>query len=114
MSYQKHRKMNLKARYGLTPDEVEAMWLSQKKRCAATGWPIRIDRDASETQGAVAEVDHCHYTGVVRGLLHPAANSAIGGLRESVMAFAGCASYVSNTKESEGLLAYRENNKENT
>lgn len=93
-----HRKNNLKKRYGLTPEEVEAMWLVQKKRCAATGWPIEMDR----TKGPAAVVDHCHATGKVRGLLHPSANLALGHLRESVVAISGCLEYIEKTnKETE-------------
>lgn len=65
-----NRKVQSK-RYKLTPAELENMRDAQSGRCAACNHPH-----------ARLQVDHCHKTGVVRGLLCGACNSAAGRLRD--------------------------------
>lgn len=52
------RKWNVKSRYGITPAEVDGMLKSQCGKCAICSLQL----------GAY-HIDHCHKTGVVRGLL---------------------------------------------
>lgn len=59
------------ARYRLTPDQLQAMIDAQGGRCAACGHPHHA-----------LQVDHCHKTGMVRGLLCGACNSAAGRLHD--------------------------------
>lgn len=47
----------------------EEQWLKQDKRCRLSGRRIEL---------ADAVVDHCHKTGVVRGVLHRGVNSMLG------------------------------------
>lgn len=65
------RKSKLKANYGLTPEDYEAMFEEQVGRCAICG----VD------QGSIDHplmVDHDHKTGKVRGLLCPNCNHILG------------------------------------
>jgi len=59
-------------RYGLNTDQWQAMYDGQRGRCA-------ICREIPEAQ---LQVDHCHTTGEVRGLLCPTCNRAIGLLKD--------------------------------
>lgn len=47
----------------------EQVWLSQGKTCGLTGKPMDL---------ADAVVDHCHTTGVIRGVIERGANSMLG------------------------------------
>lgn len=74
------RRRRLMFKYGLTEQDYLGMVEAQGDRCAICG------RHSSELNGfaGVWHVDHCHSTGVVRGLLCPACNTSIGKLRDDV------------------------------
>lgn len=79
--YRKRRPRNvrntvLKKHYGIGLHEWEAMYRQQGGVCA-----ICLEREGDKSQRyANLAVDHCHTTGVVRGLLCNACNRAIGFL----------------------------------
>lgn len=56
--------------YGLTQTQYKALWASQDFLCAICRKPIRVRRP---------QVDHCHDTGVVRGLLCKPCNYTLLG-----------------------------------
>jgi hypothetical protein len=58
--------------YGLTPEEVAALWASQDRRCAIC-----------RRSNIKFYVDHCHSTGRVRGLLCSNCNTALGLLGDA-------------------------------
>lgn len=66
------RKSNLKFNYNLTQEQFDQMALSQNGRCA-------ICREAKKLV-----VDHCHKTGIVRGLLCSLCNSGLGYFKDSL------------------------------
>lgn len=66
------QKLHIGPRYGLTPDQWDAMYNGQRGRCAIC---LEIPQES-------LQVDHCHTTGEVRGLLCPTCNRAIGLLRD--------------------------------
>jgi hypothetical protein len=68
------RKSALKQRYGITPDQYDAMMLNQGGCCA-------ICKTASGTRRKLC-VDHCHQTGKVRALLCDKCNSGIGAFKD--------------------------------
>lgn len=47
----------------------EEQWIKQDRRCRLSGIRITLDQ---------AVVDHCHKTGIVRGVLHRGVNSMLG------------------------------------
>ena len=73
-------KSALKRRYGLTLEQFESMMHKQNGKCAACG-------DTLEENDFKC-VDHCHHTGVVRGILCQACNWAEGHLKTPARAFA--------------------------
>lgn len=64
---QRHR-LHLRVEYGLTADIYEAMLLAQHGRCACCLRPFK----------RTPNVDHCHKTKKVRGLLCGSCNRGIG------------------------------------
>lgn len=79
------------AKYGLTTDAFDAMYEGQNGLCAACMRPLPKEK---------ACVDHCHETGVVRGLVHGNCNTAIGLIYEDVEVLANLISYLTRNRES--------------
>ena len=69
------RAVNL-AKYGITPDDYDAMLENQGGRCAICGQPETALGYHGEIKSLA--VDHCHDTGDVRGLLCQSCNMGIG------------------------------------
>lgn len=70
-------------RYGLTEDELTAMWDAQDYRCA-------ICRKMTRTPS----VDHCHETGQVRGLLCQKCNIMLGQANDSAQRLQAAIDYL--------------------
>lgn len=66
------------SRYGLTPEEFDAMKASQNNVCAICG----TNRDLG--RGRELHVDHNHETGKVRGLLCNFCNRGLGLFRDNI------------------------------
>lgn len=77
------RKMDLKAKYGLSLEDYEAMLLAQEGRCAICG-----------VADEKLVVDHNHATGRVRSLLCHLCNAMIGCARESAEILVSAAAYL--------------------
>lgn len=69
----KTRESNLKCAYGLTLADYNTMLDNQGGLCAVCG---------RSPDGGVLQVDHCHRTGIVRGLLCRACNVALGMMED--------------------------------
>ena len=68
------RRQHLKAQYGLTPEGYMRMLANQFNQCAICGSPF---------EGLRIEVDHCHDTGKVRGLLCSVCNRWLAALEHA-------------------------------
>lgn len=86
-SSQYHRRVRLKSKYGITPEEVDAMLDSQGGTCAICG------TDDPGGRG-FWNVDHDHDTGKVRGLLCTSCNRGIGLLGDNVDRLMSAAAYL--------------------
>ena len=75
--------MDLKAKYGITLADYNAMYERQGRRCAICG----------EAAGKLV-VDHNHQTGKVRELLCHLCNAMIGCAREDLAIIAAAAAYL--------------------
>lgn len=74
----------LKTKYGLTPEDYETMVENQGGRCLI----------CNKAPDKSLNVDHCHTTGKVRGLLCWDCNTSIGKLKDDPEAMRRAASYV--------------------
>jgi hypothetical protein len=80
------RRWQLKRRYGLTPEQYDAMLLAQNGACAICRTPPSADRSLT--------VDHCHTTGAVRGLLCDSCNNGLARFADSADRLAVAVDYI--------------------
>jgi len=75
------RHRNLYRSFGIRPNDYKQLFEAQQGVCAICGKP-----ETAILRGKVKNlaVDHCHETGVVRGLLCSRCNIAVGFLRDDV------------------------------
>lgn len=68
----------IKVRYGITPEQYEALLAEQGGRCAICG-----TEEPGRTGVRKWSVDHCHTTGRVRGILCHPCNLMLGKARDN-------------------------------
>ena len=73
---EKMRRYNL-TKYGITPEIYSSMLEEQNHKCKICG-----SNDMSENKGNKLHVDHCHETGLVRGLLCAKCNTGLGAFKD--------------------------------
>lgn len=88
----KHKNQRL-AMYGITVDDFEKIFKEQNKSCAICGYS-----DLTNSK-FFPVVDHCHDTGIVRGLLCMNCNNGLGKFRDSCRLLQNAIEYLTNTKE---------------
>jgi hypothetical protein len=79
------RRYALKKLYGLTPEQWDEMFKEQGGRCLICGKAPGRKR---------LHVDHCHETGLIRGLLCSSCNSGIAHLQHDPKIIASALSYL--------------------
>jgi hypothetical protein len=85
-------------RYGLTDEQYHEMLVAQGGKCAITGWEeTAIDANSGKTKSL--SVDHCHKTGMVRGLLHGGINRAIGYFKEDTTLMRKAIEYIESHRD---------------
>lgn len=89
--YQSRRALQLKQKYGLTPADFDAILLSQDNKCACCG--------TLEFGPKGPVVDHCHSTGVVRGILCMQCNIGAGAVGDDPDVAIKLAEYLRKSKE---------------
>lgn len=98
------RKANLWRLYRITLDQYEEMRERQGRQCAAcrihesdidtSRQGGRRRRDGTRAESFPLQVDHCHRTNVIRGLLCPDCNKIIGLADENPERLTGCIDYL--------------------
>jgi hypothetical protein len=91
MARPKDREYGLKGRYGMTLKEWDILFESQGKICAACG--------VSDPSGYGGNwhTDHCHVTGVVRGILCGSCNVILGHAKDSIERLLALGMYLERT-----------------
>ena len=90
---ERQRPYHLMTKYGITEADYERMLKEQGGRCAI------CDTDTPTGKWKVFAVDHCHHTGVVRGLLCNECNRGMGLLRDDPDLLRKAADYLKITAE---------------
>jgi hypothetical protein len=90
---ERHRHGNhLKRKYGITLAEYELMVERQRGLCAICGGPPVKGRGAARER---FNVDHCHKTGRIRGLLCSGCNRGLGYLGDTAVGLQAAVDYLS-------------------
>lgn len=87
--------------YGISLDEYNALLIKQNNACA-----ICLNEETSIHQSGVKRrlaVDHCHKTGIIRGLLCNKCNRALGYLYDNIVSAKNLVTYLENSLEMGGL-----------
>lgn len=77
---------HLKKRFGITIEQYEEMLQRQQNTCAICKQPSKNARRL--------DIDHCHKTGQVRGLLCNDCNTGLGRFRESLTSLQNAIDYL--------------------
>ncbi len=89
-SYERNKQQSREAarerRYGISAEEYERMLRAQGRACALCARPL--------DGGKHTHTDHCHETGVVRGLLCASCNTSLGKLGDDVVSLERAAEYL--------------------
>ena len=97
------KKYNLANRlrllYGITIAQYEALSLAQGGRCAVCNEAETVIHHRNGQVKRLA-VDHCHNTGVIRGLLCMRCNQVLGACRDSPELLRKMATYAETAKAS--------------
>lgn len=90
MTPERNRAQKLRSQYGISLDEYAAQLAKQEGKCALCG--------STEAKGrwGVFNVDHCHETGALRGLLCNDCNTGLGKLGDTVESLARATAYLAN------------------
>lgn len=95
----KERRRNyngwLKRQYGITIEDYDALYKKQKGKCA-------ICRSREPKGKGGFHVDHCHQTGVVRGLLCTHCNMFLGLVKDDVAVLRRAIRYVKKAGQKDG------------
>ena len=76
-AYSKRNRLRDKLKtYNLSIDDYNALIKKQNNQCAI------CNKHGDDTKRGMLSIDHCHKTGVVRGLLCTGCNAAIGVFRD--------------------------------
>ena len=87
-------KYYLKKKFKITPEEVDAMWLTQMGYCANEQCETKLEKGKSGSC-----IDHDHKTGAIRGILCRPCNLALGHVKDDVHTLQGLINYL---KENNG------------
>ena len=88
------RRQMLQSKYGIAPEQYDALLSVQDGRCACCG------TNEAGGQWGTFHVDHCHDTGRIRGLLCNRCNTAIGLFGDTVEGVDMAAAYMRRDPES--------------
>jgi hypothetical protein len=78
-----YRNYTLKKNYGITQEEYDKLAFLQGNCCGICGGKFIEYHNGRKAMITRFSIDHCHKTGVIRGLLCRKCNRAIGLLNES-------------------------------
>lgn len=87
------RRSAIKLKYRKTQEEIDALFISQGSRCAICG--------ADHNGGKRWHIDHCHFTGRVRGILCQHCNLMLGHAKDDVSRLRAAATYLEASKEAQ-------------
>ncbi len=91
----KKAEATIKYQYGLSWPDFINLFETQKGKCAICEIQILINFGVPKKE-VTLNIDHCHSTGRVRGLLCPKCNRALGTFKDSSVMLRKAADYLDN------------------
>lgn len=91
-NYELKRRDVLRKKYGMTLESYEALLIAQDSKCAICKLDVKDHRRA-------LNVDHCHETGRVRGLLCDDCNIALGKFKDDISSLLRAAEYLATSRK---------------
>lgn len=91
-NYELKRRAVLRKKYGMTLESYEALLTAQDSKCAICNLDVKYHRRA-------LNVDHCHETGRVRGLLCDDCNIALGKFKDDISSLLRAAEYLATSRK---------------
>ena len=88
-------RSRLRSRFGMTEEDLEAMWNAQQGRCPIC--LVGMSRTGGRRESM--HIDHDHATGRVRGLLCMLCNNALGSLRDNADAARRAADFLERVRD---------------
>lgn len=82
----------MRSQYGMSAESIEAMLVAQGGKCPGCETEIRLYAGTGSETGA--QLDHCHATGKVRGLLCSGCNNALGAVKDDPQRLARLVRYL--------------------
>lgn len=95
------RRTNVCEKYGITLFRYEKMLKEQNNTCAICKEPETMKKKNGTLQNLA--IDHCHKTGIVRGLLCSKCNTGIGYFKENRNILKNAITYLENKKVPEPI-----------
>ena len=89
------RKRSMSKKYGITPEEYDAVYEKQSGNCAACGSPLSSDGKEWRMWDS-PRTDHCHKTGRVRGIIHNRCNLILGLIHDDAGLLAKLIDYLNS------------------
>jgi len=89
---------HLRRKYGLEPKDYDRMFAAQEGKCAICKTPSPGGRSSR------FNVDHCHSSGLVRGLLCNQCNTAIGALQDDPRRMISAIIYLLGAQEAQAFI----------
>jgi len=97
-----YRKYKLKSQYNMTPEQYDEMFNNQEGKC------LICKRPEIEFKKGL-EIDHCHVTGKVRGLLCMDCNTGLGKFKDNITLLQKAIEYLNHNKIEE--IIYKQGQK---
>ena len=94
----KYATYRLKTRYGITKEQKIALLELQEYCCAGCWEPLGVGK---------TDVDHDHKTGIIRGIMHPNCNRALGLVNDESQKLRRLADYLDNQNMESFILGGR-------
>ncbi len=74
--------IHIKVKFNMTPGDYKNMLNTQNNKCAVCGETAMSQESAHGAKGKL-DIDHCHKTGQVRGLLCKRCNKGLGAFKDA-------------------------------
>jgi hypothetical protein len=89
-----HRPYRIKAKYGIPAAAIIEMYEAQGGCCAICRTPISAPAVRQQNIDCSANIDHCHISGDVRGILCRSCNNGLGCFKDNIESLEAAIAYL--------------------